>query len=389
MPRWLFALLFAALIFYTDDYVIAGILPELAADLGVSEAQAGQLVTVFSLTIALSAPVAAVTLTRVRRSTLFTVTLTIFACANLAAAVTSHFWILMALRVLAALCAGASTPAVFAWTATQAPPDKIGRYISIVAMGVTGAIALGVPLGTLIAHAVSWRGSFVALAIGALMAIVMIRATMVTDGRGEEEVPVSRQLRALGSPPVALTLGVNVVAMSGSMMAFTYLAPFLSDAVPDHELRAVTFAVSGLGGFAGVWIGGLLTDRIGALRTIVAALATLAAGCAGAWLLWLTAPLHSLPLVIMLVLLGAVQALGAFALSPALTARLSTTAGDGADAAIALNTSGTYLGVTIAGAAGGAILTGWDAGAVVAAATLIVGVAAALFATSTRIAGSR
>lgn len=384
MPRWLFALLLAALIFYTDDYVIAGILPGLSVDLGVSEAQAGQLVTVFSLTIALSAPVAAVSLTRVRRSTLFTITLTIFACANLAAAAASHFWVLMALRILAALCAGASTPAIFAWTAAQAPPEKIGRYISIVATGVTGAIALGVPAGTLIAHAVSWRGSFVALAIGALMAIIMIRSTMVTDGHGDEEVPVSRQLRALGKPSVALTLGVNVVAMSGSMMAFTYFAPFLSGAVPDHELRAVTFAVSGLGGFAGVWVGGLLTDRIGALRTIVTALTTLAAGCAGAWLLWLMAPLRSLPLVIALILLGAVQALGAFSLSPALTARLSTTAGDGADAAIALNTSGTYLGVTVAGAVGGAVLAGWDAGAVVATATLIVVFAATLFAASTR-----
>lgn len=329
------------------------------------------------------------TLTRVRRSTLFTVTLTVFACANLAAAVTSHFWILMALRVLAALCAGASTPAIFAWTAAQAPPEKIGRYISIVAMGVTGAIALGIPVGTLIAHAASWRGSFVTLAIGALFAIVMIRSTMVTDGRGDEEVPVSLQLRALRKPPVAMTLGVNVVAMSGSMMAFTYLAPFLSGAVPDHELRAISFAVSGLGGFAGVWMGGVLTDRIGALRTIVTALVTLAVGCAGTWIVWLGSPVSSIPLIVLLVALGAIQALGAFALSPALTAHLSTTAGDRADAAIALNTSGTYLGVTIAGAVGGAILAGCDAGAVVAAATLLVGIAAGLFAASTRITADR
>ena len=382
----MFALLFAALILYTDDYVIAGILPELAGDLGVSEAQAGQLVIVFSLTIALSAPVAAVSLTRVRRSTLFTISLTVFAVANLAAAATSDFWVLMALRVIAALCAGASTPAIFAWTAAQAPPEKIGRYISIVALGVTGAIALGVPAGTLIAQAVSWRGSFLVLAVGALLATVMIRSTMVSDGQGEDAVPVGRQLRALGSPPVARTLGVNVVAMSGSMMAFTYFAPFLAGAVPDNELRAVTFAVSGLGGIVGVWIGGGLTDRIGPLRTIVVSLLTLAVGCAGSWLLWLAAPLNSLPLIVVLVCLGAVQSLGAFSLSPALTARLATTAGDGSNAAIALNTSGTYLGVTIAGAVGGAVLAGWDAGTVVATATLIVVVAAGMFAASTRVA---
>ncbi|MGV0869256.1 MFS transporter [Corynebacterium kalidii] len=378
-PLWLPALLFTALVFYTDDYVIAGVLPDLAADLAVSEAQAGQLVTVFSLTVALSAPVAAVTLTRFRRSTLFTVTLTVFALANIAAAATSQFWVLMVLRVVAALCAGASTPAIFSWTARQAPPEKIGRYISVVAMGVTGAIALGVPVGTTVAHLWSWRGSFLLLAVCALVSLAAIRMTMVSDVRGEEEVPVSRQLRALTAPPVALTLAVNVVAMSGSMMAFTYLTPFLAGAAPDHELRAVAFAVSGAGGIVGVWSGGVLTDRVGPRLTIVLALVTLGAGCFGAWLLWTLAPLES-AMVVVLVTLGAVQALGAFALSPALTALLSTTAGDGADAAIALNTSGTYLGVTVAAGLGGVILATGDAGAVVAVSGIIVCLAAGLFA---------
>lgn len=382
-PLWLLALLFTALVFYTDDYVIAGVLPDLAADLGVSEPQAGQLVTVFSLTVALSAPVAAVTLTRVRRSTLFTVTLTLFTLANVAAAATSQFWILMILRVVAALCAGASTPAIFSWTARQAPPEKIGRYISVVAMGVTGAIALGVPIGTTIAQLWSWRGSFLVLAVSALVALVAIRKTMVTDAQGDDEIPVTHQLRALTAPAVALTLGVNVVAMSGSMMAFTYLAPFLAGAAPGHELRAVAFAVSGVGGIIGVWSGGVLTDRIGPRPTIVLALLTLGTGCFGAWLLWSLAPLDS-AMIIVLVALGAVQALGAFALSPALTALLSMTAGDGADAAIALNTSGTYLGVTAAGALGGVVLATQDAGAVVAVSGAIVCLAAGLFALTAR-----
>lgn len=382
-PPWLLALLFTALVFYTDDYVIAGVLPDLAADLDVSEAQAGQLVTVFSLTVALSAPVAAVSLIRVRRSTLFTTTLTLFALANIAAAATSEFWVLMILRVVAALCTGASTPAIFSWTARQAPPESIGRYISIVAMGVTGAIALGVPVGTTIAHVWSWRGSFLVLAVSALVALLAIRMTMVTDAQGEEEVPVSHQFRALTAPPVGLTLGVNVVAMSGSMMAFTYLAPFLAGAAPGHELRAVAFAVSGVGGIIGVWSGGVLTDRIGPRPTIVLALLTLGAGCFGAWLLWSLAPLDS-AMIIVLVALGAVQALGAFALSPALTALLSMTAGDGADAAIALNTSGTYLGVTAAGALGGVVLATQDAGAVVAVSGAIVCLAAGVFALTVR-----
>lgn len=75
MSAWLFTLLAAAFVLYTDDYVIAGILPELAADLGVAEGQAGQLVTVFSLTVAIAAPVAAVVLAAVPRRRLFTTAL--------------------------------------------------------------------------------------------------------------------------------------------------------------------------------------------------------------------------------------------------------------------------------------------------------------------------
>lgn len=94
-PAWLWALLATAFLLYTDDYVIAGILPELADDLSVTVSQAGQLVTVFSLTVAVAAPVAAVVLARVPRRTLFAGGLLVFAAANLAAVVAPSFAALM------------------------------------------------------------------------------------------------------------------------------------------------------------------------------------------------------------------------------------------------------------------------------------------------------
>src|SRR5690625_895879 len=109
MPAWLFALLAAAFVLYTDDYVIAGILPELASDLAVSEGQAGQLVTVFSVTVAVAAPVAAVALARIPRRWLFAVSLLVFIAANIAAATTPSFTVLMLLRVVAALFAAMKT----------------------------------------------------------------------------------------------------------------------------------------------------------------------------------------------------------------------------------------------------------------------------------------
>ncbi|WP_408990833.1 MFS transporter [Streptomyces sp. 1268] len=191
MPAWLFALLAAAFVFYTDDYVIAGVLPEIARDLGVSEAQAGQLVTVFSLTVALAAPIAGVTLARVSRRHLFTASFAVFVAANLMAATAEGFGFLMALRVMAALAAAASTPAVFAYAAERAPEGHIGRYVAVVALGVTGSIAAGVPIGTWIGGHFGWRATFLAMAVAGIAALLFLLATLEsarTEGPADLQV---------------------------------------------------------------------------------------------------------------------------------------------------------------------------------------------------------
>lgn len=127
MPAWLFALLATGFVLYTDDYVIAGILPELAADLGVSESHAGQLITAFSLTVAIVAPLAAVVLAKVPRRRLFTVGLCLFILANGLAVIVPSYPLLLVLRVVAAVAAAGMTPAVFAFAAERAPADKTGR----------------------------------------------------------------------------------------------------------------------------------------------------------------------------------------------------------------------------------------------------------------------
>lgn len=137
LPGWLLALFATAFVLYTDDYVIAGILPELADDLGVSEGQAGQLVSVFSVTVAVAAPVGAVTFARISTRRLFVTALLVFIGANIAAASTPSFAALMIFRVAAALAAACSTPALFAFAARNAPQEKVGRFLAIISLGVT------------------------------------------------------------------------------------------------------------------------------------------------------------------------------------------------------------------------------------------------------------
>ncbi|MFW5418865.1 MFS transporter [Nocardiopsis sp. CNT-189] len=360
MPVWLFVLLAAGFVLYTDDYVIAGILPELARDLGVAEAQAGQLITVFSLTVAVAAPVAAVVFARVPRRYLFTAALLVFIAANAAAAFTPSFAVLMALRVVAAGAAASMTPAVFAFAAQHAPAEKVGRYIAVVSLGVTGSIAAGVPVGTWIGGHFGWRATFAAMALAGIAVLVAIAAALPREKDAGEAPGLGEQLRTLRRAPVSLGLLANCALMTGSMMMLTYLAPFLADttAAGVNE-RALAFSLSGLAGIACIWLGGSASDRWGPDRALAFGIGTITVSMALLWGLWLLRPApFSLVIVV-----GTVWGGMAFWNSPAIQARLHALAGPVAPQALALNTSGTYLGVAAGGAIGGLALSSLGAGA--------------------------
>lgn len=360
MPAWLFALLAATFVFYTDDYVIAGVLPEIARDLGVSEAHAGQLVTVFSLTVALAAPIAAVTLTRVPRRRLFALSFALFIVANLSAATTTSFTALVALRVLAALAAAASTPAVFAFAAERAPQSHIGRYVAIVALGVTGSIAAGVPIGTWIGGHHGWRTTFVTMAVAGAAALMFLLITLPRDNGAVGAVPsIPEQLRALASAPVSLGLLMNTLLMTGSMMMLTYTAPYLAAvSAASVDQRALAFSLSGFAGVVCIYAGGRATDRWGPDRTLIIGIGVFVAMMAVMGTFWFLRPV---PFAV-LVVVGTIWGGMAFWNSPAIQARLYLLAGPAAAQALALNTSGTYLGVALGGALGGLTLGGLGAG---------------------------
>lgn len=384
MPVWLFALLGAAFVFYTDDYVIAGVLPEIARDLDVSEARAGQLVTVFSLTVALAAPVAGVALARVSRRRLFAVSFTVFVAANLAASMTPGFGTLVALRIVAALAAAAATPAVFAHAAERAPSTHVGRYVAVVALGVTGSIAAGVPLGTWIGGHHGWRATFAAMAVAGVAALVFLLVALPREGDRAGDVPgVREQVRTLAAPPVSLGLAANCVLMTGSMMMLTYMVPHI-EAVSSAgvDQRALAFSLSGFAGIVCIWAGGRAADRWGPDRTLVAGIGIFTGIMVVLGLLWFARPVPFAVLVVVGTVWGGI----AFWNSPAIQARLYLLAGPVAPQALALNTSGTYLGVSLGGVVGGVTLRGAGAGLLPGVAAVLGLVALGLLALAVRAA---
>ncbi|MER5998500.1 MFS transporter [Nonomuraea angiospora] len=264
MPAWLLALVFTMFTFATDDYVIAGVLPEVSADLGVSVAAGGQLVTAFSLAFALGAPVASVVSATWSRRGLFTWALALFTAANWAAAFTTSYAVLMGLRVLAALAAAAVVPAVYALATSLAPEERRGRYLALVMGGMTGSLMLGVPVGTWVGGAFGWQATFGLGGLLGLVALVAIRATL-PESPPAAAMPVRERLAPLARPQVLLGLLGVVGIVLGSMMLMTYLAPFLRDlaGAGPAELGWV-FALAGLAGLAGGQLGGWAADRWGA-----------------------------------------------------------------------------------------------------------------------------
>ncbi|WP_280382511.1 MFS transporter [Nocardia wallacei] len=343
----------AALVFYTDDYVIAGVLPEIAGDLDVGVGVAGQLVTVFSLTVAVAAPVAAIVLSRRQPRSVLAAATGVFAGANLVAAVTPSFSVLICARVLAALAAAAATPSIFALAARLSPPERLGRYLAIVTFGVTGSIAVGVPLGTWLSAIGGWRATFGAMAVGGALVLLGFLTQLPSRAELGAVQPVSAQMRVLASPRVSVGLAANIVLMFGSMMLLTYLSSFVDEvSAATIGVRGVVFAVSGVAGMAGIWAGGHAVDRWGpdrALATGVLVFVVTMLAFAGMWVLRPVPVAVLYPLVMLWC--GA-----AFWNSPATQARLHLLAGETATQALALNTSGTYIGVAVGGVVGGVIV---------------------------------
>jgi predicted MFS family arabinose efflux permease len=158
----------------TEGFMISGILPGMAHDLSVSVAAAGQLVTIFSFAYAIGSPLIAVATATVPRRTLLVGAMGIFTLANLLAAWAPGYGTLAFARVLLALSAGTFMPASGAYASMTIAPERTGRALAFIYSGMTTALVLGVPLGTLLAARLNWRATFIGVAILGAVALAGI-----------------------------------------------------------------------------------------------------------------------------------------------------------------------------------------------------------------------
>ncbi|MGK9415017.1 MFS transporter [Pseudomonas cedrina] len=261
MPLSLLILALSAFAIGTTEFVIMGLLPDVAADLGVSIPGAGWLVTGYALGVAIGAPFMALATARLPRKAALVALMGIFIIGNLLCALASDYNVLMFARVVTALCHGAFFGIGSVVAANLVPANKRASAVALMFTGLTLANVLGVPLGTALGQEAGWRSTFWAVTlIGVIALIGLIR--FLPAKRDEEKLDMRAELAALKGAGIWLSLSMTALFAASMFTLFTYVAPLLGD-VTGVSPKGVTWTLLliGLGLTVGNIIGGKLADK--------------------------------------------------------------------------------------------------------------------------------
>jgi DHA1 family inner membrane transport protein len=334
----LFILFLGSFCMGTAEFMSTGLLPQVAADTGVSIPTAGAIVTAYALGVAFGGPVLGILFGGLPRKAVLVGLLLLFAAAQLVCALAPTFELLLVGRVLGAATQGAFFGIAGIVAISVAGPGRSGMALSLLVVGITVANILGLPGGTMIGSALGWRASFVALGtLAAIVALLVVLLVPATASERSAKAPLGAQMKALMQRDVLLSYAVMLLASFGFFAVFTYISPLLTDVtgIPADIVQIAIFLAIAL--FAGSPI----------------------------------------------VMIGAVLALGVFNFSyaPSLFVRLFKAAGDAADLASTLISTAFNLGIAGGAAMGGVLLAagaGYQHLALVGVATAILSIAAVL-----------
>lgn len=349
MPAGLIALALGGFGIGLTEFVIAGLLPEVAADFHVDAATAGWLISGYALAVAVGALGLTAAVTRLPRKTVLIGLMVLFIAGNLVSAVATGYAAMLSGRILAALCHGAFFGIGSVVAAGMVAPDKKARAIAIMFTGLTAANVLGVPFGTLLGQQFGWRSTFWAITAIGVLALIGVALLVPRDaGRpadGERGGGLRGELRSFRSGQLWLSLTATVLGFGGMFGAFTYIA-FTLTGLSGFPAAAVPWLLIlfGAGLFAGNAVGGRFADRSidGTLVVVLAALAVILA----AFALVATIPVAA---VIALVLMGAFG----FATVPALQLRVLRSAEEAPTLASGANIAAFNVGNALGAWLGG------------------------------------
>ncbi|MEO3825908.1 MFS transporter [Actinomadura sp. B10D3] len=370
LPLGVYFLSFSLFAMGSAEFLLAGVLPAVAADIDVSLATAGGLITAFAIGVVIGGPPFAVISLGWPRRTALVLTLLVFAGCIAAGILIGTYPALLVTRFVAGLAYAGFFAVAAATAVSLVPPDRAARASGVVVSGLSMAMILGGPAGTLIGYRTGWEGGFWLVVALTLAAAAAVTAAMPRTAGGQPS-GIGRELRAMRRPRLWLVYAATLLSTASYMITFNYLARLLTHVtgIPDGWIAAV-LVLFGVGAYIGLAIGGRISDR----RPHHALVAG-AAGIGVSSVLIATLAGHAVTVVPLVLLLGVTG----FVLNPAIYGRVFTIASDATTLAGATTVSAFQLGISLvpllAGIslnAGAAITTVAWIGAGLAAATVPV-----------------
>lgn len=337
MPLAVFVLGLSIFALGTSEFMITGLLPGMATDLGVSIPDAGLLISAFAVGMVIGAPLLAVGTLRMPRRTTLLALLLVFGASHVVGALSPGYALLFATRVVSALACAGFWAVAAATTISLVPAARRGRALAVLVGGLTVANIAGVPAGTLLGQHAGWRTAFWAVAALTVAAAAGVLAFVPHTAVDASAVRVRTELSVFRSGRVWLTLGVIALSQAMVFATFSYLAPLLTitDGLPSAQVPLV-LGLFGAGALIGITAGGKLADAhpfatlYGSFGLALVALTTLA----------LTS--DAVVAVVAVLVLGA----AGFAANPALNVRAYSVAGGTSTMVGASTTAGFNVGNT-------------------------------------------
>jgi DHA1 family inner membrane transport protein len=327
----------------SGELLVVGLLNLIAADLQVSIPVAGVLVTAYALGLAIGGPIlTALTIKLDKRMILIGTVILVIVC-TLVPVLTTSFGLFVVVRTVLGALHGLFVAVGFVLAMSIVPPERMGRAIAVVVSGLFVSTALGVPLGTLVGQVLGWRGSFTAVAVlsvAALVATLILIPSMPSTGGG-----AGSQARYAFAPRVLAALVVNVLAFAAVYSALTYIVPFLESVTGiSGALISLFLLAYGVATAVGSLAGGRFADQ-NAARTLIVGAIGVALSLLALYLVGTIAVLVALALL----------AFGLFAMGmvPSMQYRAVSLAGPGGQLASSLPASAANVGIGVGSYAGG------------------------------------
>ncbi|MBD9478828.1 MFS transporter [Pseudoxanthomonas sp. PXM02] len=372
----LFALTLGGFAIGTSEFASMGLMPNMVASLGVTEPQVGHLISAYALGVVVGAPLLAILGAGWKRKTLLLALMGFYALGNLASALGPTYESLLVFRFIAGLPHGAYFGVAALTAVAISPPNKRGRAISLVMLGLTLAILIGNPLATWLGQVIDWRWVFAVVALVALATAALLAIWLPAGIDGEKAHPLD-ELRAFNRLPVWQALGIGAIGFAGMFSVFSYLAPTMLEVTRvSPAWIPLGLAGFGVGGVIGNFVGGWLSDRY-QLR--------------GAWMVlaWALVALLLFPLLaegLPTILLATITIGLMGALGPILQSHLMDVAGDAQTLAAASHHAAFNTANALGPWLGGMAITagfGWTSTGYVGAAMAVAGLLIYLWAQRT------